>query len=53
MDVTVSLLGCIALVKMNVLPRLLYPIQIFPVLFSKRGIEGHKWMAQLFYLEQA
>ena len=30
----VSWLGRIALIKMNILPRLLYPIQMIPVLFS-------------------
>ncbi len=31
----VSWLGRISLVKMNILPRLLYPIQMIPVVFSK------------------
>ena len=35
----VSWLGCISLVKMNVLPRLLYPIQMIPVIFSNRVIK--------------
>ncbi len=35
----VSWLGRISLVKMNVLPRLLYPIQMIPVVFSKKVLK--------------
>lgn len=51
-SIPVPWLGRISLVKMNVLPRLLYPIQMIPVVFSKRVLKSSKWMAELFHMEQ-
>lgn len=43
-------LGCIALVKMNVLPRLLYPIQMIPILFSKRVLRDiNGWLSSFIW----
>ncbi len=33
-----SLLGCIHLIKMNILPRLLYLLQMFPIILSKKTL---------------
>lgn len=42
----VSSLARTSLVKMNVLPRLLYPFQMIPVLFSKRVLKDIKgWLS--------
>jgi hypothetical protein len=41
----ISLLGRISLLKMNILPRLLYPIQMIPVLLSNKVIRYLKgWL---------
>lgn len=41
-----SWLGRISLVKMNVLPQLLYPIQMIPVIFSNRVIKDlNGWLS--------
>lgn len=46
----VSWLGRIALIKMNVLPRLLYPIQMIPVLFSKRVLKDiNGWLTSFIW----
>ena len=50
MSLPVSWLGRIALVKMNVLPRLLYPIQMIPVLFSKRVLKDiNGWLRSFIW----
>ena len=46
----VSWLGRISLVKMNVLPRLLYPIQMIPILFSKRVLKDiNGWLSSFIW----
>lgn len=46
----VSWLGRIALLKMNVLPRLLYPIQMIPILFSKRVLKDiNGWLSSFIW----
>lgn len=45
-----SWLGRISLLKMNVLPRLLYPIQMIPVLFSHKIIKTlNGWMSSFIW----
>lgn len=43
----ISWLGRIALVKMTVLPKLLYPIRMVPVLFSNRALKG--WLSSFIW----
>lgn len=46
----VAWLGRISLVKMNVLPRLLYPIQMIPVVFSKRVLKDlNRWLSSFIW----
>ncbi len=46
----VSWLGRISLVKMNVVPRLLYPIQMIPVVFSKRVLKDlNGWLSSFIW----
>lgn len=46
----VSWLGRISLVKMNVLPRLLYPIQMIPVIFSNGVIKDlNGWLSSFIW----
>ena len=50
MSLPVSWLGRIALVKMNVLPRLLNPVQMIPVLFSKRVLKDiNGWLSSFIW----
>ena len=46
----VSWLGRIALIKMNVLPRLLYPVQMIPILFSNRALKDlNSWLSSFIW----
>lgn len=46
----VSWLGRIALIKMNALPRLLYPIQMVPILFSNRVLKDlNSWLSSFIW----
>ena len=50
MSLPVSWLGWISLVKMNVLPRLLCPIQMIPILFSKRVLKDiNGWLSSFIW----
>ncbi len=37
-DLPLSIIGRVSLIKMNVLPRLLYPLQMLPLHFSKKNL---------------
>ena len=46
----ISWLGRIAFIKMNVLPRLLYPIQMIPILFSNRVLKDlNSWLSSFIW----
>jgi len=46
----VSWLGRIALIKMIVLPKLLYPIRMVPILFSNRTLKGlNSWLTYFIW----
>ncbi len=46
----VSLLGRIAIVKMIVLPKLLYPIRMVPIMFSNRALKGlNSWLTSFIW----
>ena len=49
----ISWLGCVALLKMNILPRLLYPIQMVPVVFPHKTIKSlNSWFSSFIWAKK-
>uniref|UniRef100_A0A3P9KND8 Reverse transcriptase domain-containing protein n=1 Tax=Oryzias latipes TaxID=8090 RepID=A0A3P9KND8_ORYLA len=45
-----SLLGRVSIIKMNVLPRLLYPLQMIPLLFSNKSLKLlNGWLSEFIW----